>query len=111
MTKKIMVIITILLILLFIFTNMSNAANMSDIYGDNPTKAIGRAGDILGYIVFIGYIIAIIMLIIMGIRFVIAAPEGKAELKKTFVPYVIGCVILFSGSTLIAIIQNLKLFQ
>ncbi len=48
----------------------------------------------------IGIIIAVIMGGILGIKFMTEAPEGKAEVKKLLIPYVVGCVIVFGGFTI-----------
>ena len=49
---------------------------------------------------------AVIMLIVHAIRYMIAAPEGKAELKKELTLYTIGAVIIFSAASLVEFIQN-----
>ena len=50
---------------------------------------------------------AVIMLIFVGIKFITASPEGKAEIKKTAIIYVVGAILLFAASGILAIIKNL----
>ena len=42
----------------------------------------------------------------LGIKFVTASPEGKAEIKKSAIIYAIGAVMVFAAGLLIGIIQN-----
>lgn len=56
------------------------------------------SGVILNIIRIIAFCIAVILLLIIGIKYMIAAPEVKAELKKDVPTYVTGAVILFAAS-------------
>ena len=50
--------------------------------------------------------IAIIMLIVIAMKYMLAAPGEKAEIKKSAVVYIIGAVVLFAVSGILAIIQK-----
>ena len=50
--------------------------------------------------------LTIIIMIVLAIKYMNAAPEGKAEIKKQMVLYGIGAVIIFSAATLVEIIQK-----
>ena len=56
--------------------------------------------DILGAVQFAGYAIAMGMLIYIGIKYVTSSADGKADLKKDSINYVIGVIIIVSCSTL-----------
>ena len=58
--------------------------------------------------VCLGAIFAI--LLIKGVQFMSAAPEGKAEIKKQIVAIAIGAFIVFCIRGIIVIISNLNLF-
>ena len=47
------------------------------------------------------------MLIFVGIKFLTASPEGKAEIKKTAVIYIVGAVLLFAATGILQIVKNL----
>ncbi len=49
--------------------------------------------------------IALIMLVVVAIKYMSAAPEGKAEIKKHAVIYVVGAVVLFASAGILTIIQ------
>ena len=48
------------------------------------------------------------MLILIGVKFITASPEGKAEIKKAAIQYVIGAIIVFAAGTLLGIIANMS---
>ena len=49
--------------------------------------------------------IAVIMLIVLAMKYMLAAPGDKADIKKHAVVYVVGAVILFSVSGILKIIE------
>ena len=63
---------------------------------------------VIGIVSYICYAAAVIMLVLLGIRYVSAAPEGKAEIKKTAVQYVIGAALVFAAGAILGIIQNVS---
>ncbi len=54
----------------------------------------------------IGVAIAIIMLVVLAIKYISAAPGDKAEIKKHAVVYIVGAVVLFGASGILGIIKN-----
>lgn len=61
---------------------------------------------VFGVVAYICYGVAIVVLLIKGVQFMSAAPEGKAEIKKQMIAVTIGAVIIFSIRTIIMIISN-----
>ena len=59
------------------------------------------AGTIIRIIRYVAIIIAVILIAVFGIKFMIGSAEEKAEYKKSFIPLIIGIVVVF-GSTYIA---------
>ena len=51
------------------------------------------------YNIFLGFgmIIAIIVGIILGIKFMVSSSQEKAEVKESLITYVIGCVVVFGA--------------
>jgi trbC/VIRB2 family len=64
--------------------------------------------NVIGIIQVICYGAAIIMLVILGVQFITASPEGKASIKKSAIQYVIGAIIVFAAGTLLGIISNIS---
>ncbi len=74
--------------------------------GNVATNARTIAGHVLSIVQVIGVSVAIIMLIVLAIKYMSAAPNDKAEIKKHAVVYVVGAVLLFGGSVVLGIIQS-----
>ena len=45
-------------------------------------------------------VIAVIVGIILGIKYMMASSEDKAQIKETLIPYVVSCVIMFGAFTI-----------
>lgn len=71
------------------------------------TKLEAKAGHILGVINIIGVVLAVIILMVIGIRYMVGSLEEKAEYKKTMIAYVIGASLLFSITTIANILYKI----
>ncbi len=113
--KIIKAIISILILIMvgMILTNTVLAWDMTGTLGELENKhaenAEGKVTDIMGAVVnlisTIGAGVAIIMLVAIGIKYVTAGSEGKADAKKDLTGYVFGAVILFGISGILKIMQ------
>ncbi len=45
----------------------------------------------------IGVVVATLVGLVLGIRFMISGAEGKANVKELLVPYIVGCVVVFGA--------------
>lgn len=54
----------------------------------------------------VGVGVAVIMLIVLAIKYISAAPGDKADIKKHAVVYVVGAIVLFAASGILQIIKN-----
>ncbi len=72
--------------------------------GTNDILSIG--GNIAGIIQTVGTVVAVIILIVLGIKYMMGSAEEKAEYKKTMMPYVIGAVLIFAASTIANMIYS-----
>lgn len=77
--------------------------------GSNTVNTVfNTANTVLGVIEVAGTGIAIVMLLYLAIKYMMAAPDGKAEYKKTAIMYVIGAVVLFAAPKLVKLVMNLS---
>ena len=78
--------------------------------GKDSSGASTAAGNIIGSIINIAQVIgagvAIIMLIVLAIKYIAASPEGKGEVKKSMPIYIVGAIILFAASAILGIIRS-----
>ena len=109
--------------ILFIITAVLSAVNMVFATGVGtggvgiPTASqpsgtgVSSINNIVSGVIFIiqtiAFAAAVIMLIFVGIKFITASPEGKAEIKKTAVIYIVGAILLFAAGGILGIVKNL----
>lgn len=106
--SKILAIIVILAIALMIF--MGTTTNAVDSEGVITTITGGGSVDtgevqsfganIVDIITTIGIIVAVIVLLVLGIKYMMGSASEKAEYKKTMIPYLIGAILIFGASAI-----------
>ena len=76
----------------------------------DPTGVARSAKEIIQSVLTIAQVIgvgvAVIMLIVLAIKYISAAPSDKAEIKKHMVVYVVGSILLFAASGVLEIIKR-----
>lgn len=87
-------------------------ANNFDLTGDdaitvNDAGLGGTASSILGLIQWVGYSIAVGMIIYIGIRYMSASANEKADLKSGLIKFVIGVVVIATASTLAGLVSKI----
>ena len=118
MKRKNIKMINLILILIFIFTTIQTPVlaeyRPEDLTGKTPegeTEIIKNLGNqIIGIIQAIGVVVSVVVIIILGIKYMLGSVDQKAEYKKTMLPYVIGSALIFSASTISYIIMNVIKF-
>ena len=116
MLKKSMKILTLAILVVMICSVSSivlaAGENMyKDVTPSDSTLAgnINRiGGSFLGVAQVVGMVVAVIMLIVLAIKYISAAPNDKAEIKKHAVVYIVGAVVLFGASGLLGIIRSVS---
>ena len=108
--KTVTKIITILLIIATILGAL-NMVFAVDIPSGTATGVTGTGLDtttsnIIGIVQFVCYAAAVILLVTLGVKWLIAAPDQKADLKKSAVIYVIGAVLVFAAGAILQVIRN-----
>lgn len=103
-----------MLILFVITLTFSYAYASEDIVtiiggGDIAPEEIdsGFATKILGAFQWVGYAIGVGILAFLGVKYVLASADEKADLKGAFVKYSIGAGLIIFASTIATIIFNL----
>lgn len=48
----------------------------------------------------IGVCVSVIIVVILGIKYMTSTVDGKAEMKETLIPYIVGCVVMFGAFTI-----------
>ena len=80
----------------FTSTTNSNAVTAVTNFGNN----------ILGIVSTAASVIAVVILIVLGVKYMMGSAEEKAEYKKTLLPYIIGAVFVFGAGVITSIMFN-----
>lgn len=64
-------------------------------------------GSIASVIQIIGTMVSVATMMIIGIRYIIASADEKAEYRERMIPYFIGAVLLFGASNIVNIIYKM----
>ena len=106
--KKVVKIIPVLIVLLLIATIFSTTVFAADLdpanLGQDPGAQTGRIVNVGNYLITIisvvGSVASVIVLIVLGLKYMMGSTEEKAEYKKTLLPYVVGAVLVFAASAI-----------
>ena len=66
----------------------------------NTTGITNVGGTIVDIITTIGIIVAVVVLLILGIKYLMGSASEKAEYKKTMIPYLVGAILIFGASAI-----------
>lgn len=113
-TSKIISILLIMMMLLCIgTTSFAEVAGITKNPGElqgqtvQGTEKINDLGNqIITILTTIGIVISVIILIVLGLKYMMGSAEEKAEYKKTMMPYIIGAACIFAASAIAGIIYG-----
>lgn len=110
--KKIIVVLIIFLYIIAFMTSVKAFAGDISTFNDNKEipevdTAINSIGaTVITIIRVVSVAIAIVMLLVIGMRYMISAPGDRADIKKHAVAYVIGAFMLFGVSGILTILSE-----
>jgi len=112
--RKILSIVLIAIIAISILFSFTTIVNADESVFDTPEAQTSEAttwirnkgGVVLGVFQAVGTTIAVIMLVWLGVRYILASPDGKAEIKKQAFAYILGSVLLFGATAIIQVVKN-----
>ena len=107
--KILSIVLLVVLMLSFVSTNVfawdaSSTINNINSKSNTELKAddgiIKTAGNIMGWIRNIAVIVAVIIIMVLGIKYMLGSVEEKAEYKKSFVPLIVGIVLVVAATSI-----------
>ena len=118
MNKKVKTIINVFLILIVLSSIFLNVAVFAANGAPNPTKFKGSSNadtsgiekignQVITIVSTIGSVASVIVLIVLGLKYMMGSAEEKAEYKKTMLPYVIGAILTFGITNILAIVIDM----
>lgn len=105
---KILTTVTLVLMLIMTATNVFALEPGSVTPKDTPAdkEITDFGGRILSAVTTTGIVLSVIVLAVIGIKYMLGSAEEKAEYKKTLMPYIIGAGLIFGASTIAQIVYN-----
>lgn len=108
--------IVVLFLTILLLTNLSvvQASEVVDLMGnvttpDNSGSGVKNAiNNVIGLFQFAGTGIAVFVVTALGIKYMLAAPSEKADVKKNIMPIIIGCILLFGAVNIVSIILTVS---
>lgn len=108
MNKKSIRIISTLLTIAIVLMALASTSfalnNPADLKGNTANvnlNTIENTGSkIVGILRTVGMVVAVIIVMVLGIKYMMGSSEEKASYKKTMMPYIVGAVLLFGASTI-----------
>lgn len=114
MNKKIKVVSTILSIMLLVamlstismasFDPASIATGISGTSTKAQTSVVNIGNQIIGIITTVGVVVAVVILLVLGIKYMMGSASEKAEYKKTMIPYLVGAILIFGASAITKVV-------
>ena len=116
--KKILILsfVFAIMVLIMILPNFVYATDVEGIIGGMNSASSASVGDskkiapiinaVIYLLQFAGTGISIIVVTILGIKYMTASANEKAEVKKQAEPIVIGCILLFAAVNVVKIIAS-----
>ena len=110
--NKIVLILIVIFFLLCIFNEVFALNDDLNVYEPDPpleedvSPLTDKVEILLGAIRNISVVVAVLTLMIIGVRYMLGSLEDKANYKTTMIPYVIGCVLAALGTTLVSFIYS-----
>lgn len=94
--KKVSILLIILAILIAltscVFATDAPTISQNIVKDSTMNTAIAKVYGVVAYVI---YAVAVVIVLIKGVKFMTAAPEAKAEIKKEMIAVVIGAFLVF----------------
>ncbi len=111
--KKTMKILTVLLLAIMLISLASNVfaaelnpSQLTPTYGDTGDLQ-DKAGKIMGLIRNVAVIASVIIIMVLGVKYMLGSVEEKADYKKSFMPLIIGIILVVSATSIATFIFNM----
>lgn len=104
--SKILSVFMIALMLMAITTNVfAEKININQISSNanlnGATTNMTKIGSVvLTLVTNVGIILSVVVIAILGVKYMMGSTEEKAEYKKAMIPYIVGAVLVFGASAI-----------
>lgn len=88
------------------FEGADNFVDKGSSYNIDTSQLKSSSRFIYNALLAIGMVAAVIVGVILGIKYMISSSEDKAEVKETLIPYIISCCVIFGAFTIWKLVVN-----
>ena len=116
-TLKIAMVIAMVVATIFTFSNMafasgSNAENVvteikPDISSVDSSNLTKMAWKVISLIQVASVILAVILIAVFGFKFIMGSANEKADYQKSFIPLIVGLVVVFAATSIAKLIMSI----
>lgn len=103
-TVKILTVLLVAVMVLSVCSSVFAGMNPNEIKPDytnvDSTNIKNIAGSVLGWVRNIAAILSVVLIAILGVKFMLGSTEERAEYKKSFMPLIIGLFVVLAASTI-----------
>lgn len=112
--KKIITIALIILFIILLSTKSFALIDTNSYAPEQPTvdeteKITEIGGKLIGTLQNIGIIIAVIMITVIGLKYILGSVEERAEYQKTMIPFLVGAIMIIATTTIVSYIYNVSI--
>ncbi len=109
--KKVLAILIIFILVILLVGNTVQAFSVNDLTGtESDAQEIKTVGNkVIQVISVVGSILSVIVIIVLGIKYMVGSVEEKAEYKRTMIPFLIGAIFIFAASSIAGIIYQVAI--
>ena len=114
MNKKKIIIKVLTMVMIVCIISMSTITSFAfdpseltgkpGVSGTNEVKSLGQS--LVGIIQTAGIVVSVVIMLVLGIKYMMGSAEEKAEYKKSMIPYLVGAIILFGASTIVNVVYQ-----
>ena len=113
-TLLMVTLLTVMLSNVVMASGKTSEINAGDIAGSLKGTATGAqssvtniGNQIIGIITTIGVVVAVVVLLVLGIKYMMGSASEKAEYKKTMIPYLVGAILIFGASAITKVVVSI----
>ncbi len=92
-------------------TSTGTAGDLLEQLNTDQTVTIGGlntfANNIIGVVRTAGVVVAVVILLVLGIKYMMGSAEEKADYKKSMIPYIVGAILIFASTTIVGIVYDM----
>ena len=111
-SKAIFILLIVLMLISIgvpVFAAVTGVSDPSTLTGENVSgteKITGIGNQIITILTIVGTVVSVVVLIVLGIKYMMGSAEEKAEYKKTMIPYLVGAILIFAASTIANVVYQ-----